>query len=75
MIIKNYSLLFFSLISFANVFAQNINDTTHPSETEVVNPIHKSSFNNGGECPERKQGGNTRMINGYQVFDGSMDGK
>ncbi len=67
-------MLFLSLIFFANVHSQNINDTVHPSSTEVVSPIHKTSFNNEGQCPERKQGGNSRMIDGYQVFDGSMDG-
>ncbi len=67
-------MLFLSLISFAYVYAQNINDTVHPSNTEVVNPIHKANFNNDNQCPQRKQGGNPRMINGYQVFDGSMDG-
>lgn len=46
----------------------------YPSNTEVVQPIHKSSFNNEGSCPERRQGGNPRLVNGYSVFSGSMDG-
>lgn len=54
------------------VFAQAT--IAYPSSTEVVQPIRKSSFNNDGACPERKQGGNPRMVNGYQVFSGSMDG-
>ncbi len=53
---------------------QVLGDTVHPSNTEVVTPIHKVSFNNQNQCAERRQGGNSRMINGYQVFDGSMDG-
>jgi len=45
-----------------------------PSSTELVHPIRKSSFNNEGACPERRQGGDPRMVSGYQVFSGSMDG-
>ena len=45
-----------------------------PSGTEVVQPMRKTSFNNNGDCPERKQGGNPRLVNGYRVFSGSMDG-
>ena len=48
--------------------------TQLPSSTELVQPIRKASFNNQGECPERRQGGNPRLVNGYQVFSGSMDG-
>jgi hypothetical protein len=65
------------LISFFAVLsskAQDGNEKQFPSSTEVVNPIHKTSFNNNNECPERRQGGNTRTINGYQVFDGTQDG-
>lgn len=54
--------------------AQTSSDTLRPSSTEVVYPIHKIVFNNGNKCPERKQGGNPQMVNGYQVFNGSMDG-
>ena len=71
---KRIPLTFLSLIFLLNTHAQINKDTLHPSSTEIVTPIHKTSFNNNGDCPERKQGGNTRMINGYQVFDGSMDG-
>lgn len=59
---------------FVQVSAQVGENTMYPSNTEVVNPIHKVDFNNGNQCPERKQGGNPQMINGYQVFNGSMDG-
>lgn len=45
-----------------------------PSGTELVYPIRKSSFNNQGACPERRQGGDPRSVRGYQVFSGSMDG-
>lgn len=67
-----FSLLILCLVT--NAIAQNEMDTVHPSSTEVVIPIRKSSFNNNNICPERKQGGNPQMINGYQVFNGSMDG-
>lgn len=49
-------------------------EKVYPSRTEVVTPIRKSSFNNENQCPERRQGGNPQWINGYQVFNGSMDG-
>ncbi len=45
-----------------------------PSRTELIQPSRKTSFNNNGACPERKQGGNARDVNGYPVFDASMDG-
>jgi hypothetical protein len=49
-------------------------ETSLPSNVEVVTPIYKKSFNNNGECPERKQGGFPRKVNNYQVFNGSTDG-
>nr|WP_294905771.1 hypothetical protein [uncultured Lacibacter sp.] len=58
----------------SNLQAQSPGDTVRPSRTEIISPIHKASFNNNGECPERKQGGNPRIVHGYLVFDGSMDG-
>ncbi len=68
--------LFFCLFIF---FLEQVNGQINkkvmlPSTTEVVIPIHKTSFNNNNDCPERRQGGNTRWVNGYQVFNGSMDG-
>jgi len=54
--------------------AQMKDRPVYPSTTEVVTPIHKADFNNGNQCPLRKQGGNPTIINGYHVFNGSMDG-
>ncbi len=71
---KNSSLIFLSLMLFARVNAQMSRDTIRPSKTEVVNPIHKVNFNNESQCSERRQGGNPKIVNGYQVFNGSMDG-
>ena len=42
------------------------------SETEIV-PIVKKAFREEG-CPQRVQGGNPRVVNGYFVFDGAQDG-
>lgn len=71
---KNLYLVFLSVLLFVHANAQTNKDKVYPSKTEVVTPIHKKSFNNDNTCPERKQGGNPQMINGYQVFNGSMDG-
>ncbi|MFM9910646.1 MAG: hypothetical protein ACKVOW_14935 [Chitinophagaceae bacterium] len=64
--------LLFCVVNEAS--SQNFSDTIHPSRTEIITPIHKSSFNNNNECKERRQEGNPQIINGYQVFNGSMDG-
>ncbi|MDP4619162.1 MAG: hypothetical protein NWS87_01455, partial [Sediminibacterium sp.] len=61
------------LFSVACLHAQTA-QRVYPSSTEVVKPIHKNNFNNDNTCPERKQGGNPQMVNGYLVFNGSMDG-
>jgi len=45
-----------------------------PSRTEVITPLHKESFNNNGQCPERKQGGSPRTVSRCLVFDGATDG-
>ena len=45
-----------------------------PVHTEMVNPIHTSTFDKGGKAKVRKQGGNPRMLNGNLVFEGSQDG-
>ena len=68
--------LFFCLFIFflTQVNGQVNNKVMLPTTTEVVIPIHKTSFNNNNDCPERRQGGNTRLVKGYQVFNGSMDG-
>jgi hypothetical protein len=47
---------------------------TKPVRTEVVTPIHQSSFNKDGKAKVRKQGGNPRTEDGLLLFDGSMDG-
>jgi len=62
--------LLFSVVCLHAQTAERI----YPSSTEVVKPIHKNNFNNDNTCPERKQGGNPQMVNGYLVFNGSMDG-
>ena len=71
---KNLFSVLFVFLSSGILNAQNTNEKIYPSSTETVTPLHKSSFNNGNECPERKQGGNPKTVNGYQVFNGSMDG-
>ena len=71
---KNIFFLFLFAFSSININAQKDSGIVLPSSTEVVKPIHKTSFNNENTCPERKQGGNTKMVNGYLVFNGSMDG-
>ena len=71
---KTLPLLFLTSLFFSQVSAQHDDEKQYPSGTEVVTPIHKNSFNNDGACPERKQGGNPQMVNGYLVFNGSMDG-
>ncbi len=45
-----------------------------PVREEVVQPIRNETFNKNGQWPERKQGGNPRIVAGYLVFDGSQDG-
>ena len=71
---KNVRLTILLCLFIGQVHAQDSNGKVYPSNTEIVNPVHKTSFNNGNECPERKQGGNPQMVNGYQIFNGSMCG-
>lgn len=71
---KNLRLTFLSVLVLGQLNAQTNKEKVYPSNTEVVTPIHKVDFNNGNQCAERKQGGNPQMVNGYQVFNGSMDG-
>lgn len=68
------TLLLIQFLHFASLIAQNTEHKIYPSNFEVVNPIRKKTFNNEGQCKERKQGGNPQIINGYQVFNGAMDG-
>jgi hypothetical protein len=49
-------------------------EIVRPSRSEVITPLHKDSFNNHGRDPEKKQGGNPRLVSGYLVFDGATDG-
>lgn len=44
-----------------------------PSRTEIIEPIHKNEFRKL-DFPQRIQGGNPRIVNGFLQFDGSMDG-
>lgn len=71
---KKFKGSLFALLLIGHVNAQEIGEKVYPSNTEVVKPMHKADFNNNNECPERKQGGNPQMVNGYLVFNGSMDG-
>ncbi len=71
---KNLIIILLAIVMANNVDAQVAFDTAFPVNSEVVNLIHKPDFNNGGECLERRQGGNPRVENGYLVFNGSMDG-
>ncbi len=67
--------IFLTCLIFGKAFAQNYTDTVHPTRSEIITPIHKAKFSvSDSSCAERKQGGNPQMINGYQVFNGSMDG-
>jgi hypothetical protein len=45
-----------------------------PIEVVPIQPIAKSSFDNEGNCRERRQGGDPREVAGLFVFDGSQDG-
>ncbi len=45
-----------------------------PSRTEIITPIINKTFNKQHHCRQRRQGGHPRMVNGYLVFNGSMDG-
>ncbi len=73
-ILNNLRLTFLLLSFCCCAHAQENEDTIHPSNTEIIKPIHKTDLNNSNQCPGRKQGGNPRVVNGYQVFNGSMDG-
>jgi hypothetical protein len=52
-----------------------------PARSEVIEPLHKTSFNDDGKAKVRNQGGNPRRLAGpegglqdFLTFDGSMDG-
>ncbi len=71
---KKYILVLLQIVGFTQLYAQITADKVYPSNTEIVIPKHKNNFTNDNTCPVRKQGGNPQIINGYQVFNGSMDG-
>lgn len=74
MIVRRICIMFFCIGFVSLAYSQAVGDTMHAARTEVIVPLHKTSFNNRGDCKERKQGGGAQMVNGYQVFNGSMDG-
>lgn len=69
---------YFSLIAIALVIATSVSQLqaqqSRPVQSGVVEPIRNKSFNKNGACPERRQGGNPRLVSGLLVFDGSTDG-
>lgn len=71
---KKFLCIFLLFASTGSLMAQQDEAIIRPSRSELISPLHKSSFNNNGECRERRQGGNPRMVNGYLLFDGSQDG-
>ena len=54
-IISYFILLLFPIIK---ILGQNLYPLIYPSSTEIVQPIHKVSFDNLRQCPKRIQGGN-----------------
>lgn len=74
---KFISLVAFLIISGAAGFAQSVKATKlvniKPVRSEIITPIRKPEFRNDN-CPQRVQGGNPRLVNGYLQFDGAMDG-
>jgi hypothetical protein len=69
---KQYSKLFSALTTLC-LLAVNVH-AAKSIRVEVVKPITRATFDKGGKCRERQQGGNARTVNGYLVFDASMDG-
>jgi hypothetical protein len=75
MYMRPFVLLIFLLGNIGVLLAQDSIDTAHPvTRTERIDPIHKSSFTNNGQCPERKQGGNATTGRGILFFNGEMEG-
>lgn len=70
-IISYFIILLFPLIK---ILGQNSYPLIFPSSTEIVQPIHKVSFDNLRQCPKRIQGGNPKEMQGLLVFSGSTDG-
>jgi hypothetical protein len=65
------SLLCLVTLDFFSPFALRADE---PSRIETIQPIHNESFDKGGSCRTRRQGGNPRLENGILLFDGSTDG-
>ena len=75
---KRYKILPFLLLTVVFINCTGQEDYTQfesvsPVRSEIIQPTHKNQFREP-ECPQRKQGGNPRMINGYLLFDGALDG-
>lgn len=67
----------FILFCISSVFltkAQENTDIIQPCRTEAITPLHKTSFNNDGQCKTRIQGGNPRINSNILIFDGAQDG-
>ena len=47
----------------------------HPTRVQLIQPIRKTSFNDDGDCGEKKMGGNPRKVSGNLVFDAANDGR
>lgn len=72
MISSRTLLVFASILTCAPGYA--LADSVKAARTEVVTPIHRTTFNNEGQSRERKLGGNPRTVDGILRFDGSTDG-
>ncbi len=71
---KNLTLTVLFLSQFLSGNGQTMGGKLFPSKTEVVNAIHKISFNDNNKCPAKVQESDRRVISGYRVFNGAMDG-
>lgn len=60
-------------LTFTGYAQENGKILKSSSRMEIVMPIRKAEFRNQ-TCPQKIQGGNPRMFNGYLQFDGAMDG-
>lgn len=66
-------LFLFTIIVIAQNNKTEKGTLVYPSRTELVAPIFKPEFRNDN-CPQRVQGGNPKIVDGYLMFDGAMDG-
>ncbi len=62
------------LVLFGCINPLLLADDVVPIRSEIITPIRNESFNKNGKCPERKLGGNPRVLNNVLVFDGASDG-